>query len=407
MPNLKNYAGQFDQLPMSLAQEQLTFLQRYGFIHFWLHSLSAILLSAVLWRKDSINGLLLFIWLLVIILLAGSSWFFNQRFASVRTLAYERMLQTVHYYRYSILMLCTLWGVSGIILFTGEWPLLAVHLMLLLIVSLAILPNVVLSRQEFYLQLTVLFLPMAIMLLAQPVLQLKVVGVLMLLFGLIQALTAESIVRLLNHLFTTRQNLLEQVHTDPVTQLVNRSHFDQVLKTEWQRAARYGQPLSLLLIEVNNFQAIEIRSGLQAADQYLRVISHCLKAVLRRGSDILARYGHAEFVALLPDTEAGHALRLAQRFRAEVDNAELGVLDQSGLRVSVSIGVSTCVPRIHLDASDYGGNRAADGVLYPAMLLSAADRALQRARQQGTPVEHESCKNTQIEKVSSTEHSNG
>ncbi|MGB1254488.1 MAG: diguanylate cyclase [Thiolinea sp.] len=382
MDKTQRYTGQFDLLPMVMAQEQLDFLRQYGVVYFWLHVLAATVLCTLLWMKASVSTVLAVVWYVAVVILAISCWMTKSRFARSRSMAHEQIMEIMQRYRFINMLLCTVWGISGVILFCEEPTGQAIHLCLLIIITLSVWPMMVISRVEFYTQLALLLLPITLMFALQEGLKSNLLSLVVIAFIGISVLVTHIFSQILHHLFSTQQALLEQVHTDPVTQLINRSHFDKTFKTEWRRSAREGHNLSLLLIEIDHFAKVEIKDGTNISDQYLRVITHCLKAVARRGSDTLARYGRAEFVALLPGTELEEAIKMAEQLRSEVEQAQLNNPLNTDQAITVSIGVSSCIPTVNPGYEGRDDGEFSE-VLYPAVLLSTADRALQRAKREG------------------------
>ncbi len=149
--------------------------------------------------------------------------------------------------------------------------------------------------------------------------------------------------------------------TDPLTKLMNRGAFEQRLDEEYDRAHRYGTELSLLMIDLDDFKAMNDVYGHSAGDSALVKVGEVL-ADGTRGSDSLARYGGEEFVVLLPNTGAANAFLLAERFRSAIEETEW---DKRPM--TISVGTATL--------SDFVQNRSA--------LVEAADRALYEAKAAG------------------------
>jgi diguanylate cyclase (GGDEF)-like protein len=87
---------------------------------------------------------------------------------------------------------------------------------------------------------------------------------------------------------------------DGLTGIANRRHFDAVLAKEWERARRLGQPLALVLMDVDWFKQYNDHYGHQAGDQCLREIARVFADTVSRTSDLVARYGGEEFVCIAP-----------------------------------------------------------------------------------------------------------
>ena len=167
---------------------------------------------------------------------------------------------------------------------------------------------------------------------------------------------------------TTRE-LERMVHVDALTGVANRGHFDELLRTEWNRASRPGSPLSLVLVDVDYFHAYNERYSHLGGDRCLKDVTAAMTGCLRRPSDVLARYGGEEFVALLPDTDAAGAAAVAERLRAAVE--QLGIPHEASRCspvVTISAGVATMAPSLDRPATT---------------LVSAADAALFRAKDSG------------------------
>jgi diguanylate cyclase (GGDEF)-like protein len=167
---------------------------------------------------------------------------------------------------------------------------------------------------------------------------------------------------------TTRE-LERMVHIDALTGVANRGHFDELLRSEWNRASRPGSPLSLVIVDVDDFHAFNEHYSHLGGDSALKDVTAAMANCLRRPSDVLARYGGEEFVALLPDTEAAGACVVAERLRAAVE--DLGIehaRSRCAKVVTISAGVATMAPSLDRP---------------PTALVSAADAALFRAKDSG------------------------
>jgi diguanylate cyclase (GGDEF)-like protein len=148
--------------------------------------------------------------------------------------------------------------------------------------------------------------------------------------------------------------------TDGLTQLSNRRAFDRALDREIGRAARADGRLSILLIDVDHFKALNDEYGHIAGDTVLRQISRALQRSVR-SYDTIARYGGEEFAAVLPGCSAALAVQVAERLRRAVEEAATEVA------VTASAGVAT----YPYDGADIES------------LLGAADRALYTAKRGG------------------------
>jgi len=156
--------------------------------------------------------------------------------------------------------------------------------------------------------------------------------------------------------------------TDGLTGLANRRHFDETLNNEWARARRTGQPLVVIMVDVDHFKKYNDCYGHQAGDECLKRVARVLREIAWRASDLVARYGGEEFSIVLPNTDACAGERLAEAMRDAIEQLAMPHQDSSMGKVTISVGVA-------LHAA--GQERDAAG------LLRAADEALYRAKHGG------------------------
>lgn len=177
-------------------------------------------------------------------------------------------------------------------------------------------------------------------------------------------------VRVRNHLQSVQQRrLLEQLALlDSLTGIPNRRRFNQVFEQEWRRCLRTGAPLSLIVVDVDNFKAFNDNFGHAAGDEVLRRIATSLQRSLRRPADLVCRYGGEEFVILLPGISTDGAQALAEASRCEIEAQSIDA-ETSGARthVTVSMGGVTRVP--NQTTPDLTLFREADASLYKAKHL--------------------------------------
>ena len=168
-----------------------------------------------------------------------------------------------------------------------------------------------------------------------------------------------------------KTELLEKLSMqDGLTAIANRRYFDQRADAEWRRVLRTGMPLSLLLLDIDDFKAYNDHYGHAAGDDCLRRVAQALAGCVERPLDLVARYGGEEFGVLTPETGLDGALHLAGRMRAAV---ELMAIAHARSRVAevvtVSIGVAAHGPdRVKRDWRE---------------LRERADQALYQAKRQG------------------------
>lgn len=127
--------------------------------------------------------------------------------------------------------------------------------------------------------------------------------------------------------------------TDPLTGCANRRHFEARGRDEIARADRYGRRLSLVMLDIDRFKAINDTHGHAVGDRVIVTIAGVCAGVLREASDLLGRHGGEEFVILLPETGRDGALALAERLRGAVREARVPSAG-GDIAVTVSIGVA-------------------------------------------------------------------
>jgi diguanylate cyclase (GGDEF)-like protein len=160
---------------------------------------------------------------------------------------------------------------------------------------------------------------------------------------------------------------LRQLAThDPLTGLLNRREFDRILAEESERAARFGDPLALGLLDLDHFKLINDRHGHPAGDAVLREVARRLLAQVRSVDRVL-RLGGEEFALVLVQTDRAGAQRVAERACAAIRGEPVPVGGTSALRVTASAGVAV-VP---------------DDASTPTALVAAADQALYAAKTAG------------------------
>lgn len=148
-----------------------------------------------------------------------------------------------------------------------------------------------------------------------------------------------------------RQNLMREAKEkeyyqalsilDGLTQLYNHRYFHELLTREINRALRYPQSFSLLMIDIDDFKKLNDRSGHLAGDCALRTMAQVMLKTLRK-VDLICRYGGEEFGVIMPQINKEAARVAAERLRGIIETIEIKDENQNSLgRLTVSIGVST------------------------------------------------------------------
>ena len=176
--------------------------------------------------------------------------------------------------------------------------------------------------------------------------------------GLVLDVTAEK---------AMEEQMLRMVMSDALTGVPNRRAFDQALRTQWRRCTRALEPLSVLMIDIDNFKGFNDTFGHPAGDAALIAVARALSNCLHRAGDVLARYGGEEFAVVMPGVDALAALNVADRLVQTVRGVT--VRQAAGWNATVSVGAATWFP----------GSAAAKS----SELLALADTALYAAKAAG------------------------
>ncbi len=163
------------------------------------------------------------------------------------------------------------------------------------------------------------------------------------------------------------KELEEQTVVDDKTGIANYRHFVRRLGEEWLRAQRYGTPLSLVMLDLDNFKRVNDTHGHPAGDRVLKEFAMLVTGGAR-ATDLAARFGGEEFAIILPHTDKAMATRVAERILSGVQDFVF-LSPDAPTRLTVSAGVATYPSSPDIDSHD--------------ALVRAADRALYRAKSEG------------------------
>jgi diguanylate cyclase (GGDEF)-like protein len=156
------------------------------------------------------------------------------------------------------------------------------------------------------------------------------------------------------------RRLKRMANVDALTGLANRRRLDAHLELAGEVCNRAGQPLSIILVDVDDFKHFNDELGHQAGDDYLRDLAGHLRDTVKRKGDLVGRYGGEEFLIVLPGTDLDGATRVADSLRRAVAESALGT--------TISAGIACAIP---------------DGDRTPLKLIGEADQALYQAKHDG------------------------
>jgi diguanylate cyclase (GGDEF)-like protein len=181
--------------------------------------------------------------------------------------------------------------------------------------------------------------------------------------AILRSLAAQATLALDN--IDLHHQVQRQAVTDELTGLANHGRFQELLGAEVEQVRRYHYPVSLIMLDVDDFKAVNDTYGHQQGDLVLRQVARAVSET-SRDADSPARYGGEEMAVILPHTDLEGAYAIAERLRTAIEDLRVRRLDGDGvLRISASLGV----------ASGSDGDKHA--------LIAAADAALYQAKRDG------------------------
>ena len=177
-----------------------------------------------------------------------------------------------------------------------------------------------------------------------------------------------ALVRVTEQLNEANTKLLRLSATDGLTGIANRRMYDELSIREWRRCERMKKPLSLVMIDVDNFKLFNDKYGHQAGDECLKSVAAQVGKAAPRATDLAARYGGEEFVLVLGETDTDGARWIANRLRQQVSDLNIPHYATESRHVTISCGVASIVP---------------SGKFSLETLLKSADYALYQAKESG------------------------
>jgi len=165
--------------------------------------------------------------------------------------------------------------------------------------------------------------------------------------------------------FSSQFNVVKALSLmDELTGLFNRRGFDSRLRFEWNRARREQTPISMVMIDIDNFKKYNDIYGHLQGDTALQTVAKVIKQTLKRPADFSARWGGEEFIALLPYTDLPGALDVAEQIRKSVEDTQIPCGNGDITKTTISLGVNTIIPK--KDILVQGFIAGADHALYAA-----------------------------------------
>ena len=155
---------------------------------------------------------------------------------------------------------------------------------------------------------------------------------------------------------------------DELTQLANRQYFEEYLKQEWRRMEQEQEDISLIICHLHSHSSFNEVTREREVDEYLQKLATLITLIVKRPSDLVARYTDEKFAILLPHTEADGAIRVAKNIHGQIQSFKVNQPNSINVNLGVSLGVASGTP-----SPDF----------YPTVLIQGAENALKQAKQLG------------------------
>jgi diguanylate cyclase (GGDEF)-like protein len=165
-------------------------------------------------------------------------------------------------------------------------------------------------------------------------------------------------IRLINYIKTIER----MSRIDQLTGMHNRRSFDERLFSEWKRAKRENNEISILIMDIDHFKRCNDTYGHLDGDVVIQKVADAIRDTLMRSADFSARWGGEEFIALLPNTDSAGAFFIAEKIRKDVEDMEINFSNGESTKVTLSIGMCTMTPDADTSVDDL--LRHADSALY-------------------------------------------
>lgn len=164
------------------------------------------------------------------------------------------------------------------------------------------------------------------------------------------------------------QKIKELSMLDSLTNLANRRSFNEFLSKEWNRNKRNKKPISLAMIDIDDFKLLNDTYGHQIGDFALKKIAKTFKKHIHRPSDLCSRYGGEEFAIIFGETNATDIYQILKDIQKDIEKIEIANIEKKDLTITVTIGLSTLYPHKFNNPKD---------------LIKKSDLALYKGKREG------------------------
>lgn len=348
--------------PHLLTTHKLAQFNRQAGVGLLVNIVNAAVLATFLWPVSDPRRLL--VWLGAVILTSGMRLYV----ARTHSLPERTMLMPGHWANIHLpvtILVGIAWGSAGLLLFPADaFPQQILLILMTGATAASALPMYIALPSAYGIYLLCIFGPLTARLFLDDEKAFHVMAGMLPVFAGSLWITAHSMHISLMESLSLHFKFESMANLDGLTQIPNRRHFDMALTSEWNRAARSGTPLSVILIDVDKFKVYNDTYGHQEGDACLQRVARALSDNLRRAGDMVARYGGEEFVLLLHQTPRDEGVLMAERLRAAVERLGIEHSGVDGGVVTISVGGATCIPEPQ--GQEQSLLRAADDSLYQA-----------------------------------------
>lgn len=326
----------------------------------------AAILSVLLWSVTPHPHILS--WFLALLVLSGAriglGWLYQRERRSP-----EESYYWIRCYIVAAVLSGAAWGSATLLMPPDRIEYQALVMLIVGGVVIGGLPTLAITKGAFSLYLFAAVVPISVRMFAMGGFIPTLIGVLTLLFIFTMYAIGQQIFGIFTSAFTSRINAEQMARRDPLTDIANRRLLDEYLEQVWHYAIRGTFPLSLVLIDIDDFKPYNDYYGHTKGDECLKRIADVLQCSLPRQTDLMARYGGEEFVALLPFTDADGGALVAERLRSAASQLEISHAPSVATpHVTVSVGGATCVAKPDATATE---------------LVNLADEAMYEAKAEG------------------------
>jgi diguanylate cyclase (GGDEF)-like protein len=257
------------------------------------------------------------------------------------------------------------WGLAALLMPPDRFEYQVLVMLMVGGMVLGGLPMLAVTKAAFSIYLFVAVVPISVKMFTMGGFVSVLIGALILLFMFTTYVIGKDLYKTFTSALLSRVSVEKMARRDPLTNIANRRWFDEYLEQVWRYAVRGSFPLSMVIVDIDNFKQYNDHYGHTKGDECLMKVADALRLSLPRKTDLLARYGGEEFVSLLPFTDANGGVLVAERLRSAVSTLAINHAPSVAIQnVTISVGGATCLPKP--DITSINLVNVADQALYEA-----------------------------------------